>query len=132
MGERDAPAHPMMPSRARMGAVLPVEGPRSPTDLAHTRTARKFLLWTTTPHTASYQYILYRINIEMAHRHDISQKSLRINETLPEHAPAQSLGMGAYAQAKRGASSDPCNDLPTCHDHKLVLGRPASYWLVGG
>ena len=54
-------------------------------------------------------------------RHDKRPKLLRTKETLP---------------TQRGATSDHrCHDVPTYttpQNHKLVLGRPSSYSLVGG
>lgn len=72
----------------------------------------------------------------MVHRHDNVLKSLILIQTAGS-TPVQSSVSGPYAQAKRGASSnhqchDPMNRMPTRYNHKLVLGRPSSYWLVGG
>jgi hypothetical protein len=73
----------------------------------------------------------------MAYRHDNKLKSLVFIQSEPGRTPVQSPVSGTYAQAKRGASSnprclDPMNGKLTRYDHKLVLGRPSSYWLVGG
>jgi len=73
----------------------------------------------------------------MDQRHDNSPKSLRINETLPGLAPAEPASTSPEARAPRSASSDHrCHDstnrMSTPQNHKLVLGRPSSYWLAGG